>query len=119
MRKGVGAIKLNKQIREEMQRANDRAGRLGLHIVHFFFKDVIDGTLCHRSGYFEAYSEAEYYAIRLRDSLDAHPTTAIILLDNEIFYGKFRGEDAKAFMADENTTEPTSYIEVNFRTENV
>ena len=112
MKSGIGTIKLNKQIREEMQRANDRAGRLGLHIVHFFFRDVINGELCHRSGYFEAYSEAEYYAIHLRDNLNEHPTTALILLDNDIFYGKFLGDDAKVFMADDGIKEPTSYIEV-------
>lgn len=47
---------------ETIEKATERAGKLGLHTVHYFYKDIIDGNLCHRSGYFEEGVEAELFA---------------------------------------------------------
>ena len=67
MSKNTGYLLLNKEIRDIMQKANERAGRLGLHIVHQFHKDAISGEFSHRSGYFEDYSEAEFFATTLKE----------------------------------------------------
>lgn len=108
---GKGVLHLNKEIKEIIEKADARAGRLGLHIVHMFFKDIISGEFSHRSGYFESYAEAELFAKNLIDGLDVAPTTAIILLDGSVVGGKFTGQDAKDFMAKESDTF-CDYIEV-------
>ena len=102
MKSGVGALYLNSDVRKEIERANDRAGRLGLHIVHIFYKDAINGEPGHRSGYFESFAEAELFAKDNLDKLLEIKHTFIVLLDNELIGGKFVGEDAQCFMASDD-----------------
>lgn len=106
-----GVLHLNKEIKEIMEKASERAGRLGFHIVHMFHKDIISGEFSHRSGYFESLAEAELFSQNLVEGLDKAPTTALILLDGNIVGGKLTGDDAKAFMAAEDAKR-WEYVEV-------
>lgn len=110
-----GSLYLNSEIRKKIEWANDRAGRLGLHIVHIFGKDIISGEPVHRSGYFEEYAEAELFAMNNLETLSSiHNVnnTFIILLDNKIYGGKYSGDDAKAFMATEDEMNRREYIKI-------
>lgn len=98
MIKGVAQLHLSEEIMGIISNANERAGRLGLHIVHIFNKDVICGALDHRSGYFEQRVEAEIFAQEHFDRLRKTKATGFVLLDNELFGGSFVGDDTKEFM---------------------
>ncbi len=98
-KQNYGTLELNEEMTAVIERATERAGRLGLHTVHIFNKDVIDGSLCHRSGYFEEKVEAEIFAKSHLDRISGQKVTAIILLDNALYGGKFVENDARDFMA--------------------
>ena len=96
------ALELGEELMETIDKATDRAGRLGLHTVHYFYKDVIDGNLCHRSGYFEEGAEAELFAKSLYDHIISTKVTALILLDNALYAEKLVGDDAKFYFGRRN-----------------
>lgn len=93
------ALELGEELMAIIEKATERAGRLGLHTVHYFYKDVIDGNLEHRSGYFEEGAEAELFAKSLYDHIISTKVTALILLDNALYVEKLIGDDAKIFMS--------------------
>lgn len=93
----------NEQIKKHMDTAKDRVGSLYLHIVHVFSKDPVEGTLEHRSGYFEQTTEAQLFADLRLDEILRYKNTGIVVLDGDIIGGFAKdGEDLKFLLADDD-----------------
>ena len=97
MEKGYGQMFLSEYMKEEIKRSVEKISETGLHMVHIFYKDVISGTMECRKGYFEGYADAELFAYEYDEKHKDRHETYLVLVDGELYIGRFDGEDAESF----------------------
>ncbi len=105
-------LKLNEKIKDIMQRADDRAGGLGLHIVHAFFYSGIGDELGHKSGYFEESLEAQGFAAYMYEAVHETDISFIIFCDGKIYKKRLQDKDLHLFMASEDDLRYRTYYTV-------
>ena len=91
-------IKPNAYMQEQFKKSVDKAGAIGLHLVHIFYKDAISGELDCRKAYFDTYADAVLYAFEYDKAHEGKKQTYLIYINCELYRGRFNKEDAKEFM---------------------
>ena len=96
--RGHAELVPNDFMREQFERSVERAGRIGLHLVHIFYRDAISGEIDCRKAYFDTYADAELYAFEYDKAHEVKRQTYLIYINCELYRGRFNKEDAKEFM---------------------
>lgn len=96
--RGYAELVPNDFMREQFERSVERAGRIGLHLVHIFYRDTISGEMDCRKAYFDGYADAEAYSYEYDNTHKGNKQSYLIFINCNLYVGRFGGEDAAVFM---------------------
>lgn len=100
--RGLADITPNEFMKEQFEKSIEKAGRIGLHLVHIFYPDTISKEPCCQKAYFETYADAESYAYQYEvdhEHVDNPELgTYLIYINCEFFGSRLKGNYAKGFM---------------------
>ena len=102
--KGYCDIHPNEYMKDEFQKSIDKAGAIGLHLVHIFtYVEGLSDKLDCRKAYFDSYAEAEVYVYEYNKShQNRQGLSYLIYINCELYEGRLIGEKAKEFMGLQN-----------------
>ncbi|ADL36032.1 hypothetical protein bpr_II093 (plasmid) [Butyrivibrio proteoclasticus B316] len=99
---GTFDIEPNDFMKKEFQKSIDKAGNVGLHLVHIFFIGPITEVLEVRKAYFDTFGEADsyawYYDKEHKDKNNDELATYLIYINCELRYAHFKGKYVGDFM---------------------
>ena len=100
--RGICDITPNEYMKNEFEKSIEKAGSVGLHLVHIFHIEPISKALECRKAYFDGYADAELYAYQYdmdhKDNENPELGTYLIYINCELYKAHFKGRYADDFM---------------------